>query len=146
MIDHGSRAKLSRFLCATMSGIKVELNFCMPEGIGLFDVYHRWRPSEDGNTVGFIACVPRQSDLDEVLHSVARLEQRLVCGESVQKPAELRDDLWQHVDQSIRTVEELLGMLQGDIIEIGKGVYAELIMKELDSLRALIHEHAQAAL
>ncbi|GLV14669.1 hypothetical protein Heshes_23530 [Alicyclobacillus hesperidum] len=146
VIDHGSRTKLSRFLCPSMAGIKVELNFCMPQGIGLFDVYHRWRTTEVGDTIGFLACVPRQSDLEEVLHSVARLEQHLISRESVQRPRELQDGIWNHIDQSIHTIEELLGIFHGDLIEVGKGIYAELILKELDSLRTLIQEHAEVPL
>ena len=146
VIDHGSRTKLSRFLCPSMAGIKVELNCCMPQGIGLFDVYHRWRTTEDGDTIGFVACVPRQSDLEEVLHSVARLEQHRVSGESIQTTQESQEEIWSHINQSIHTIEELMGILHSDLIEIGKGIYAELILKELDSLRTLIQEHAQVAL
>ncbi|MDI9260112.1 hypothetical protein [Alicyclobacillus sendaiensis] len=141
IVDAGSAEKLKRFVRPAMSGIRVELNFLTPNGIGLFDVYQRWR-NEGGDAIGYLTCVPRQSDLNEVIESVTRLDKRLPKrhpgGLRLVEPAPSAPSIWEHVDHSLRTIEELVGMLRADLIELGKGVYAELVFKELDSLRQII--------
>ncbi|ACV57722.1 hypothetical protein [Alicyclobacillus acidocaldarius] len=139
MVDVGSQDKLRRFVRPAMSGMKVELNFLTPNGIGLFDVFQRWR-GQGQDMLGYIVCVPRQSDLNEVLESVSRLERRLETkpGANVADISRSRPTVWEHVTHSIHTIEELVGLLHADLIERGRGVYAELVLKELDSLRTLV--------
>ncbi|SIT03887.1 hypothetical protein [Alicyclobacillus vulcanalis] len=148
MVDMGSRDKLKRFVRPAMSGMKVELNFLTKNGIGLFDVYQRWRNREEGMR-GYITCVPRQSSLDEVVESVSRLEKRLARRHAMN--ALMRDDasarptIWEHITHSIHTLEELMSLVHADLIERGRGVYAELVLKELDSLQALVAEEQRRA-